>query len=195
MATSHRPFKIFWNENFKHIVFVNNDPIVFLDMDGVLADFFGAFSNFAKVKHWKDLGPSELMQTMDAIIGSDFFGTIPKTWCCDEFISMVTGFSGSYSILSSPLEGDEENCAYWKKVWIQNNLNPGPSDIFIDRDKGKYALYQNKSNILIDDRPHNIKAWENEGGIAIRFQANQDQLGVIEEVFKSIKKNRLNGVN
>ena len=93
MASSDRVFKIFWNENFKHIVSVDNRPIVFLDMDGVLADFFGAFSNFAKVKHWKDLGPSELAQTLDAIIGSDFFGTIPKTWCCDELIKMTIDYA------------------------------------------------------------------------------------------------------
>ena len=168
---------------------MDNKPIIFLDMDGVLADFFGAFSSYAGVKHWKELGPSELSNALEAVIGSDFFSTIPKTWCCDDLISMVVGFSGSYSILSSPLNGDEENCAHWKRVWIENNLNPKPSEVFIDRDKGKYAMYQNKNNILIDDRPHNISAWENQGGIAIRFQANQDQLAIIEEVFRSISQN------
>ena len=47
-------------------------------MDGVLADFFGAFSNYAGVKHWKELGPSELSNTLEAVIGSDFFSTIKK---------------------------------------------------------------------------------------------------------------------
>jgi len=41
---------------------------------------------------------------------------------------------------------------------------------------------------LIDDRPHNISAWERQGGIAIRFQANQDELGIIEEVFRGFNK-------
>ena len=65
---------------------MDDKPIIFLDMDGVLADFFGAFSNYAGVKHWKELGPSELSNTLEAVIGSDFFSTIPKTWCCDELI-------------------------------------------------------------------------------------------------------------
>ena len=190
MASSDCSFKIFWHQALKHIASMDNQPIVFLDMDGVLADFFGAFSNFAKVNHWKDLGPSELVHTLDDIIGSDFFGTIPKTWCCDELIAMTVEFSGAYSILSSPLDGDEENCAHWKRVWIKNNLNPKPSEIFIDRDKDKYAMYQNKRNVLIDDRPHNIKAWKEQGGIAIKFQANQDHLGVIKEVFKNINLNQ-----
>ena len=112
--------------------------------------------------------------------------TFAETWFVDVVIAMVVEFYGSYSILSWSLYGDEENCAHWKRVLIENNLKPKPSEVFIDRDKGKYAMHQNKSNILIDDRPHNITAWENQGGIAIRFQANQDQLGIIEEVFRSI---------
>ena len=47
-------------------------------------------------------------------------------------------------------------------------------------------MHKGRKNILIDDRPHNIFAWEKQGGIAIRFQANQDKLEVISSAFGQI---------
>ena len=41
-------------------------------MDGVLADFFGAFSNYCGVNHWKELEHEDLMQKIDSIKGTDF---------------------------------------------------------------------------------------------------------------------------
>ncbi len=44
--------------------------------------------------------------------------------------------------------------------------------------KENYAIrpLDGKANILIDDKPSNIKAWESKGGIGIRYQANEDDL-------------------
>ena len=36
-------------------------------MDGVLADFFGAFSSYAGVDHWKELEHGDLMKKIDSI--------------------------------------------------------------------------------------------------------------------------------
>ena len=63
-------------------------------MDGVLADFFGAFSSYCGVSHWKELEHEELMQKIDSIKGTDFFAKIPKTWCCDELIDLHQIFLG-----------------------------------------------------------------------------------------------------
>jgi hypothetical protein len=38
-----------------------------------------------------------------------------------------------------------------------------------------------KPNILIDDKPSNIIAWENAGGIGIRFQCNKDDLEYLDD--------------
>jgi hypothetical protein len=48
-----------------------------------------------------------------------------------------------------------------------------------------------KPNILIDDKPSNIKAWNDKGGIGIRYQANEDDLEEylfvrLEEALKEI---------
>jgi len=36
------------------------------------------------------------------------------------------------------------------------------------------------SNILVDDKPDNVKRWTDKGGIGIRYQANQDSLITIK---------------
>ena len=41
-------------------------------MDGVLADFFGAFSNYCGVNHWKELEHEDLMQKIDSTRGPIF---------------------------------------------------------------------------------------------------------------------------
>ena len=155
-------------------------------MDGVLADFFGAFSSYCGVSHWKELEQDELMKKIDSIKGTDFFAKIPKTWCCDELIEFVSDVSGGYSILSFPLEGDEENCAQWKKVWIEEKLLIKPDEIFIKSNKGELAQYRGMPNILIDDRPHNIEDWHANGGKAIRFQANEDSIEVVKNATTKI---------
>jgi len=148
---------------------MHNRAIVFLDMDGVLADFFRAFADWAGVNHWKELTEEELAEELDRIIGSDFFANIPKTPSCDQIIQLALGFSGSYSILSSPLRNDEENTIIQKKIWIQKNLSPLPEEIFID------------------DRPDNIIQWKEAGGFGIRYQANKDDIELIEKELINIQ--------
>ena len=65
-------------------------------------------------------------EVINRIAGTDFFATLPKFDSAGELISMVKEFTGgNFSINTSPLRGDNENSAKYKKLWIQNN-NSGP---------------------------------------------------------------------
>ena len=164
-----------------------NEPTVFLDMDGVLVDFFNAFAKLANVKHWKQMDPQRLQDVLNKIVGSDYFAKLPKTNTCDSIVEMVVEFAGSYSILSSPLRGDIANSTKHKRAWVMDNLSPQPTTTIIVRDKSQYALLNGVQNILIDDRANNIHKWKEAGGYGIKYQANENDLSVISGALKAYK--------
>lgn len=162
-------------------------PEVYLDMDGVLADFFHEYAKLAGVSadkfghySYRSIPPAKTDPTLNKMIGTDFFARLPKCPNADQLVTMIVRLYGHYHICSSPLRGDYENSEKQKKIWIQKNLNPQPVDIIITPNKAKWAKQSDGTpNILIDDRGSNITAWENAGGIGIKYQADEDDLSVV----------------
>lgn len=147
---------------------------VYVDMDGVIADFFTELARTHGVKHWKDIPNKE--ESILALGGTDFFGRLPKFPTSDELIRFVDDATdGEWCILSAPLRGDYDNSSMWKRVWLDKN-NYYPSEAIFTSGKQKYATENGQPNILIDDKPENIEAWIKNGGIGIRYQATEDSL-------------------
>ena len=175
---------------------MDGKPTVYLDMDGVLADFFGGVEKLYGVSHWKELTSDKTKdlkkEVIDRITGTDFFATLPKFQSADALIDMVKKFTGGkFSINTSPLRGDNENSGKYKKVWISNNIEQ-PDEIVVTGRKETYA--KNKANgmpnILIDDRPVNIQRWQAAGGYGILYQANRDSLTKVEKGLEDYAKVR-----
>jgi hypothetical protein len=169
-------------------------PTVYLDMDGVLADFFGGVEKMYGVEHWKQLTNDKTkdlkQEVINRITGTDFFATLPKFDSADALIDMVKEFTGgTFSINTSPLRGDHENSGKYKKVWISNNIE-APAEIIVTGRKESYA--KNKAsgtpNILIDDRPVNIQRWQAAGGYGILYQANRDSLDKVKKGLEDYAK-------
>jgi len=166
-------------------------PNVYLDMDGVLADFFTEYAKLAGVEsgNYREIPPAKTDPTLNKMIGTDFFARLPKCPAADQVVGMSVKLFGKYYICSSPLRGDHEGSEKWKKVWIKQHLNPQPAEVIITPNKAKYAKQPDGTpNILIDDRGSNISAWENAGGIGIKYQADEDSLQVIVDGFARARK-------
>ena len=182
--------KRLYNENMESM------PTVYLDMDGVLADFFGGIEKLYGVQHWKELTSDRTKdlktEVIKKITGTNFFETLPKFNSADALIKLVQDFTGGiYSINTSPLRGDNKNSAYYKKVWIGKHL-PKPQEIIVTGRKESYAMNKNnKPNILIDDRPINIQRWTGRGGYGILYQANKDSVGKVQTGLEEYKKKYL----
>jgi nicotinic acid mononucleotide adenylyltransferase len=173
---------------------VKEKPIVYVDMDGVLADFFGGVEKMYGVQHWKELSSDNKLdlkqEVINRITGTDFFATLPEFPNADQLITIVKKFTGgSFSILTSPLRGDHEVSTKYKKVWISQHIEK-PEQTIITGRKESYAKDKASGtpNILIDDRPVNIERWQGAGGYGILYQANRDSLTKVQEALDQYGK-------
>ncbi len=165
----------------------NNRPEIFLDMDGVLADFFAEYAKLAGVKandqgrhDYHNIPPDLREPVIQRMVGTDFFYRLPKFASADRLVAMAVKIFGSYNICSSPLRGDHENSRVMKTAWIKDNLTPQPNKIIITPRKGKYAVQPDGTpNILVDDRNTVITEWEQAGGIGIKYQADENGLDTV----------------
>ena len=152
---------------------------IYLDMDGVLADFFTGFAKHAKVHHWKQIQNKE--KTIQELQGTDFFNTLdtyPSTMELVNFVQTIVG-DDDWGICSSPLRGDRDNSAYWKRVWLTRHfILPKIENLIFTGQKERFAMdkIDGTPNVLIDDKPDNVGRWVAKGGIGIRYQANEDSL-------------------
>ena len=165
----------------------NMKPEMYLDMDGVLCDFFAEYAKLAGIAsgNYRDIPPAKTDPTLNQMIGTDFFARLPKFPTADSLVSMVVKLFGHYNICSSPLRGDHANSEKQKTVWIGEHLNPQPKNIIITPRKEKHATQPDGTpNFLIDDRGDNISKWEAAGGIGIKYQADEDSLDVITQGLK-----------
>ena len=147
-------------------------PIIYVDMDGVLADFFGKVAREHDVSYWReihrrDLGVEQVAQE------PGFFEMLPILPNAGRLMKGVLHLANNkYSILSSPLLSNVEDSSREKTEWLQRHLrNHQPTAIIFDHEKYKYACQPNGTpNILIDDWDTNIRLWEANGGIGILYR-------------------------
>lgn len=166
----------------KELIRATETTKIYLDMDGVLADFFTEYAKLAGVTSgsYRDIPPAKQDPTLDKMVGTDFFLRLPKFPTADNLIKLALKYAKVYNICSSPLRGDFKNSEHWKREWIKANLNPQPAEIIITGQKERHAVNSDGSpNILIDDRGTNIVAWRARGGIGIKYQADEDSLEVV----------------
>jgi hypothetical protein len=157
---------------------------IYLDMDGVLADFFAEYAKLAGVTtgNYRDIPPAKADPTLNQMIGTDFFLRLPKFPTADSLVKLALSYGKVYNICSSPLRGDHKNSEYWKREWIKKNLTPQPNEIVITGQKERHAVNPDGSpNILIDDRGSNIANWRAKGGIGIKYQADEDSLQIVAQ--------------
>jgi hypothetical protein len=168
-------------------------PIVYLDMDGVIADFFSEYAKMAGVEdgNYRKIPRNKINPTLNAMKGTDFFNRLPKIATADQLVQLAVKYTGGdYSILSSPLRGDKDNSARWKKVWLAREMNIQPSNVIITSNKAAYAKSKGIANILIDDHGSNIQKWNGAGGHGIKYQADEDSLQIVADGLKNYSKEK-----
>ena len=145
---------------------------IYVDMDGVLADFFTEWGKLMGKDDWRDIGQENIPAALEKIKQTEnFWLDLPLTSNAKSLLNLIKDIKGSYTILSSPLPGDP-NSEPHKLEWIKNNLSffP-PEEILIRHDKETFATQEDGTpNILIDDYGVNIQKWEAAGGVGFKHK-------------------------
>jgi 5'(3')-deoxyribonucleotidase len=146
-------------------------PVVYVDMDGVLADFFGAAAEGEGSIHWRKARKEK--DRIDQVAQEPgFFENLQPLPEAGKLIHGVLKYAGKYSILSSPLMSEVEQSVREKSEWLAKHLTKhAPKSILFDHNKEKFAQQADGTpNILIDDYATNIRLWEANGGIGILYK-------------------------
>ena len=142
---------------------------IFVDMDGVLADFFTEWKKLIG-QDWRDI--TDIKPALQKIRDTEnFWLDLPMTPNAKNLLNLIKDVKGEYNILSSPLP-DDPNSEPHKREWIENHLNffP-PKRVIITHDKARYATQRDGTpNILIDDYGINIQKWQSAGGVGFKYK-------------------------
>tara|TARA_B100000900_G_scaffold299837_1_gene258394 strand:- start:138 stop:692 length:555 start_codon:yes stop_codon:yes gene_type:complete len=142
---------------------------IYLDLDGVLADFFSEWKNITGRNWWElDNNLAAIQKIRDE---KNFWLKLPLLSNSLKLLKILKDNNQLYHILSSPLQNDQ-NCISQKKKWVKNMLKfYPPQKVIISSEKEIYAKDNlGLPNVLIDDFGVNIKRWENNGGIGIKHK-------------------------
>lgn len=164
-----------------------NTPIVYVDMDGVLADLYNYAAEIHDVEHYHHMTKPQWESFFKNSNAYELFQSLPAFPSNDQLLGLVKKYAGSYNILSSPLNYDEDGSKKGKTEWIGKHIKYKPNKVIFETDKYKYATQADGTpNILIDDYRFNTDAWNKAGGIAIKYQSDEDTLDKVETVLKKI---------
>jgi 5'(3')-deoxyribonucleotidase len=149
---------------------ISKNSEIYVDMDGVLADFFGEWSKSQGVDNWKDIkDPAKAIGDIKSI--DDFWLNLPVLPKAKELLGLIKQVKGKYKICTSPLADDPRSDPH-KREWVKKNLAffP-PEEVIVTHNKPQFAKQKDDTpNILIDDYGVNINAWEEAGGIGFKYK-------------------------
>ncbi len=166
---------------------VESKPIVYVDMDGVLADLYNHAAEIHDVDHYNDMTKEEWEAFFRDSDAYHLFRDIDPFPTANKLLNIVKSYAGGYRILSSPLNFDREGSIKGKREWLAKHINVPADKIVFEHDKYKYAVQPDGTpNVLIDDYGVNTRAWDAAGGIAIKYQADEDDLSKVDNVLRKV---------
>jgi 5'-nucleotidase len=136
---------------------------LYLDLDGVMADFDADFPRCFGVDH-RDLADEEMWGRINA--HPSFFRDLPPCPGAIEFFREVEHLQPM--ILTACPKHDYANVAGQKRAWVREHLSTDVLVLPTHGGKSKPFFMHAPGDILIDDFDRNCTAWALAGGLAIQ---------------------------
>jgi hypothetical protein len=170
-------------------------PHLYLDMDGVQADFFGAWAQRHGLNHYKEIPHPENAINELANSSSEevynFFRDLSPLNGGQEIIRWLNQHNIPFTVLSAPLRGPYSSASIQaKKDWLDKH-NPGTSNNAIfTAAKYKYAKKDGENNVLVDDFGKYLNAWDQAGGIAVKHEDSntENTINELEKIYNTTNK-------
>ncbi len=203
-----RPIKFDLQQNVKEVTGGEiSRPHLYLDMDGVQADFFSQWARWhnkkfgmSHVERYKDIGSKEQREQSISELSAEgpefieqFFATLPTLPGGQRLVSWLKSNKIPFTVLSAPLRGMNAPSIAGKKTWLDAH-NPGTSGSAIfTGDKARLAQHGGRPNVLVDDFKKYVNAWNDAGGIGLLYRDGNvnaviDQLAKIYGINDSVKE-------
>lgn len=153
----------------------NKMPHLYLDMDGVQADFFGHWARMHGVDHYTQIphpenAINELAQSSPEFV-YQFFRELEPLEGGQTIIKWLHKNKIPFTVLSAPLRGPYAGSSIKGKGDWLDQYNPGTrSTAIFNPAKYKWAITDGRPNVLVDDFGKYLDAWTKAGGIAVKHE-------------------------
>lgn len=171
-------------------------PHLYLDMDGVQADFFTAWANLHNKLKYKDIGDKEAREKSIKELSDrgydfvyNFFANLREMPNYRIILNYLKKNKIPYTILSAPLRGNHEASIQGKKDWLDKH-HPGSSNTAIFTGmKEKYATTNGYPNVLVDDHKKYISRWQEKGGIGVLYRDDNvyDVIKQLDKIYENYR--------
>jgi 5'(3')-deoxyribonucleotidase len=157
---------------------------LYLDMDGVVADFDEYAARTLGIPPSQGIYPNEVWYKLAT--NSRLYRDLVKTPYADELVfqcSIIAKQQGyELKFLTAVPKGNDVPWAFYDKViWAQKYF-PGIPVMFGPFSKDKY-IHCRPGDILIDDRTSNIEEWRVAGGLGILHRDFNDTLAQLSKLY------------
>lgn len=142
---------------------------LYLDLDGVMADFDRAFPAVFGLDH-RDMADDDMWLHING--HPTFFRDLPPMAGAIEFFRAIEPFSPV--ILTACPKSNYAHVAAQKRAWIREHLSRSCWVLPVLGGRHKPLFMHTPGDILIDDFGKNCTAWAEAGGVAIKHEGQWD---------------------